>query len=94
MDFYLTACVRFLIKLDMASETLKLPELNLRYLLKRGTTYNEQETTYNEPEATWNDLQRPEKTYNEQQETTYNEQESTWNDPQRVRQNLQRPEPT
>ena len=29
MDFNLTTCLRFLIKLKMASQALKLPEMNL-----------------------------------------------------------------
>ena len=29
MDFYLIICLRFLIKLEMASQTLSLPEMNL-----------------------------------------------------------------
>ena len=51
----------------------------LRYLLKRGMT--------------WNDLQRP-TTRKKRPTTTYNEQETTWNDSQQVRHNLQWPEHT
>ena len=29
MDFYLTTCLSFLTKLDMVSQTLQLPEMNL-----------------------------------------------------------------
>ena len=47
-----------------------------RYLLKRGTT--------------WNDLKRPTSS-KKRPETTYNEQETAWNDLQRARNNLKRP---
>ena len=70
------------------------------YLLKRGTTLDDQkrpETTYNEQETTWNnlervrnDLKRP-TTSKKRPETTYNKQEMTWDDLQRARNNLKRP---
>ena len=59
-----------------------------RYLLKRGTTWNDLKrsaTTWNDIQRTGNDLKRP---------TTSNKQETTWNDPHRVRHNLQRSELT
>ena len=60
--------------------------LKLWYLLKRGTTCNEQETT-------WNDLKQP-TTSKKRPETTCNEQETTWNDQQRARNDLKRPTTT
>ena len=36
MDFYLITCLRFLIKLDMASQTLKFPEINLSQFCTDG----------------------------------------------------------
>ena len=71
-----------------------------RYLLKRGTTWNDlkrPETTYNEQETIWNNLQqtrndlnRP-RTSKKRPETTYNEQEMTWNDLERARNDLKGP---
>ena len=46
MDFYLTRYLSFLIKLDMASQTLKLLEMNLDTWYKRWCDYGGSDNRY------------------------------------------------
>ena len=69
----------------------KLAKFTVRYLLKRGTTWNDLKRARNDLtdlQRARNDLKWP-TTSKKRPEMAYNEQETTWNDPQRVRHNLQ-----